>query len=223
VGERGIAFLEVDSPYDDFTSVLCVGDASGVGFLYAARRCLKGQYYGLLKGKWGRSIDIAIKQGILLFKKTESLSWELIFSLKEAEELQGLIRESLFVEFISAFPQDRRPSYRPSRFKDWIKIDTFPGQWLSGLSYSQGSQLYGVRSLQTTVIGPQIFFIGGCPVDGGYLGVPMYLPGVRVNTEGSVEIQSVPEGGEGLKLIETDSDSMEFSYGHKTQLDWAVD
>jgi hypothetical protein len=75
-----------------------------------------------------------------------------------------------------------------SQYKGWIQLDLFPGEWLALLRYDDRSPLAEIRCLQPTVPIARLSLIGGCPIDGGYLGIPECLPSVRAPLSSDVEL-----------------------------------
>lgn len=222
VVEGELSFVGADTPYGEFRNVLCVDMDFENGIQNATIMLLRGRYRGHLTGKGWSSIRAAIEQGVLLFAKTERLSWELVFLRQEEGDYQALVKDFLAPTFLSAFNDDRRPHLRASRYQGWAVLDRFPGEWLASLRYDDRSPLARVRCLQPVVRRARLSLVGGCPVDGGYLGIPECLPSVRAPLSDKVEL--VPLGpkrdGDSLRLPRHTPDSVEFAFprGFKTHL-----
>lgn len=209
-----LSFVETDSNYGEFSCVLCLRNTTSFDFHQATRRILAGRYRDCLTGGGWKVIDVAVEQGLLLFKKTESLSWELTFTRQDEGVFQALVMNFLAADFLNSFPQDRRPHGKSSPLYDgWTEVELFPGEWLNLLSYAHNSPLSKIRCLQSTVSGPRLSLIGGCPIDGGFLGIPAYLPVVRAFLSDTVQVIPIDqEGGEPIRLARVDKDSMDFSF-----------
>ena len=210
-----LAFVGADTPYGEFGSVLCVGDTVTEGsYQETVQELLRGRYRKVLSGRGWKAIDVAIEQGLLLFKKSESLSWELVFTRQEEGDFQALVKDSRAFAFLEAFPQDRRPHDEPSQYQGWTKLEHFPGELLGSLTYAEDSLLAEIRCLQPIASGPRLFLVGGCPVDGGYLGIPACLPLVRAPLSDTVRVEPLDrgEGAEPIRLTRTERDSVDFSF-----------
>lgn len=209
-----LSFVGADTPYGEFRNVLCVGRDFYQGIQNATIMMLRERYRHHLIGKGWPSIRIAIEQGVLLFAKTERLSWELVFTLQEEGECQALVKDSLAPTLLSAFHKDRRPHPKASRYRGWTELQCFPGKWLVSLQYDDRSPLAGIRCLQSTIRRARLSLVGGCPVDGGYLGIPECLPSVRAPLLTKVELvplESKRSGGS-LRLTRQTPDSVEFAF-----------
>ena len=209
-----VTFVEADTPYGEFGSVLCKGPATSNGFYQATLMLLQGQLKNVLSGKGWQAINIALEQSFLLFKKTESLSWELAVTWNEEEDYQALGKNYLANAFLWALPQGRRHLGGQSQYRGWNEIEQFPGEWLGSLTYAEDSALAKIRCLQPTISGARLSLVGGCPVDGGYLGIPACLPLVRSPQSDDVRVVTIGdrEGKEQIRLIRKERDSMDFSF-----------
>lgn len=210
-----LSFVKADTPYGEFRNVLCVGRDFEQGIQNATHMMLQGQYRGHLTGKGWSSIRVAIEQGVLLFMKTERLSWELVFTLQEEEgDYQVLIKDSLAPALLSAYHEDRPLHPRASRYPGWKTLGRFRGKWLASLSYDDTSPLAGIRCLQPTVRGARLSLVGGCSIDGGYLGIPECLPSVRAPFSTKVELVPLEPKrcGDFLRLARLAPDSVEFAF-----------
>jgi len=213
-----LMFKEADSPYGEFKGFLCVNSDSDFDFLQATyqatQRLLQERYQNVLTGKGWRSIEIAIEQGLLLFMKSESLTWELTFARQEEGSLQALVKDSLVTCFLDAFPKDMRPYRKPSRYQGWTELEQFPGKRLDLLAYPENSPLAAIRCLQPTFSGPRLSLVGGCPVDGGYLGIPVCLPLVRAPQADEVRIDPIDreKSGNVIQLTRVQMDSNDFTF-----------
>ena len=209
-----LSFVEVDADFGEFRNVLCVGENLEGGIQNATIMLLRGRYRDHLAGKGWPSIRTTIEQGVLLFTKTDRLTWELMLTLQEEGDCQALIKDSLAPDFLSAFHKDRRPYPRASRYRGWTELDRFPGEWLASLRYDDRSPLAGIRCLQPMVHRPRLSLVGGCPVDGGYLGIPECLPSVRAPLSNRVELIPLePNQGLGsLCLSRHASSSIDFAF-----------
>jgi hypothetical protein len=217
---KELSFIEADTPYGEFGSVLCVGRSLTRDLHQATHRLLRGVYRDVLTGSGWQAIKIAVEQGVLLFKKTESLSWELTFTRQEEGGFRALVRDSLVAVFLEAFRNDRRPNEKPSQYDGWSEMELFPGELLGSLTYADDSPLAEIRCLQPTVSGPRLSLIGGCPVDAGYLGIPACLPLVRAPLSDAVEVVPVgwKEGRETIRLTRVGNDSPDFSFPGDLQI-----
>lgn len=198
---RELTFIKADTPYGEFAGVLCAGHEISSGSRRANQNLLNGRYRLILAGKGWQAISIAIEQGLLLFEKTEQQSWELVFTRPEEGEIQGLIRNSLLTAFLDQFPYSQRPEKKVSEYEGWTGLDYFPAEWLKSLTYMDYGPLAEIRCLQPTFSEQRISFIGGCAVDGGYLGLPACLPLIRSPSSSSVRIFPI-DGRDGRELIE---------------------
>ncbi|MEZ4863838.1 MAG: hypothetical protein R3C14_21120 [Caldilineaceae bacterium] len=209
-----LEFVNADTPYGEFSNVLCKGDESVSGFLVATKQLLSGAYREKMNGIGWSAIDIAIRQGVLFFAKTDVLSWELIFVRRDEGELNGLVRNSLIQQFLTAFPLDKRPETRESKYSNWTEIEQFPACWLMSMQYTERSPLSQIRCLQPTVTGTSLRLIGGCPVNDGFLGIPHLLPLVRSSSSDTVEV--IPEDSnskaQSISLHRSDSNSSDFYF-----------
>ena len=187
------AFMELDSPYGDFSCVLNGDATTSIDFRYTAHRLLQGEFNETLSGRGWQAIKTALQQGLLLFKKTESLSWELTFTRQEEGDFQAFVKDSLKAAFLEAFPQDQRPYETASHYDGWVEFERFSVERLNLLTYDEGSPLADIRCLQHVASGPRLYLTGGCPIDGGYLGIPVCLPQVRADLLDSV--QAIPASG----------------------------
>lgn len=189
-----VTFAEIDIDYGEFNSVLSVKHASSVDFYQATSRLLGGRYWKVLDGKGGRALKIALEQGLLLFRRSEGQNWRLIFTRQDEGEYQGLVVDSLAKSFLNAFPEGSRPHGKRSRYGGWTHIESFKGTLLGSLVLSEFDPLSQIRCLQAAVTGPRLFLVGGCPIDGGFLGIPKCLPLVRAPFSDSVSVIPAHEG-----------------------------
>ena len=186
-----ISFVEVDTPYGEFRSVLCSMENPEKGFRDATLWLLRRRFRNQLTGKGWPMIRFALQQGVLLFAKTERLSWELVSTFREDEDYQALVINSLVHHLLSAFPTNQRPDSSESQYQGWTLLERFSGACLKSVHYDDQSPLAEIRCLQPTVSRPQLSLVGGCPVDGGYLGIPEYLPSVRAPGSTKVALLSL--------------------------------
>lgn len=210
-----VAFLEADTPHGEFGSVLCIGDESDAGFFEATQRLLDGKFNARLKGKGWQAIKVAVDQGILLFYKTESLTWELEFTLQEYRECYAMVKNSLLEDFIRAFPKEFRLESEPAQYKGWSLVDLhLIKDWQNELSFSQNKFFADIRCLQPSVTGPRLFLIEGCPVDGGFLGITGCLPIIRATLSDAVHLDAIDTVKEKVRINLTlmDRDSNDFSF-----------
>jgi hypothetical protein len=212
--KSALEFSKVDTPYGEYSNVLCYRDESASDFHRATEELLSRKYREKITGTGWIAIDIAIQQEILLFAKTEALSWELTFVRREEGELKGLIRNSLVQKFLAAFPSDKRPERRESQYSKWTEIEQFPACWLTSMRYGEYDHLSSIRCLQPTVNGTHLRLIGGCPVNDGFLGIPHLLPLVRSPLSETVDV--IPDdstrAAQAISLLQVDSNSSDFCF-----------
>jgi hypothetical protein len=187
-----LCFLETEAPYGPFKYVLSGSDEFGERFSQAARLILKGRLFkdfGLGKA---RCIDVIAQQGVLLFRLQEDGAKELVLTRCDHGRYWALVRSDLSAAFAEAFPHEYRPKTYPSQYVGWIEVSEFNGELFACLSYPEQSPLCKVRCLQETVTARQMRLIGGCPVDGGFLGLPGCLP--HVHAPGATLVYACPIG-----------------------------
>jgi len=84
------AFIEMDTPYGEFKCVLSGNAITSIDFRQTSLRLLQGKFNQALSGKGWKVIKTVLQQGLLLFKKSESLSWEMTFTRQE----EGVISDN---------------------------------------------------------------------------------------------------------------------------------
>jgi len=186
--KNNLAFMAMDTPHGEFGNVLCTVGGENPDFKKATLGLLKGEFDDLMPGKGWRAIKIAVEEGILLFKKTESSSWQLTFTRQDEGEYKALVEDYLEKEFTKALPNHLAPDTKPSSYSGWAQYGRFPGRLLGSLSYSRTSILSSIRCMQPLVSRSKLFLIGGCKIDGGYLGLPACFPIVRAPGADSVRV-----------------------------------
>ncbi len=209
-----LSFIGFDGDFGEFQNVLSYGRDFEQGILNATIMLLLGRFRNILTGKRWSPIHIAIEQGVLLFAKTERSSWELTFTLQEGGLCRALVKDSLSSLLLSAFQEDKCPQRRTSQYRGWTELDPFPGEWLMSLRYDDRNPLAGIRCLQPTVRQARLSLVGGCQIDGGYLGIPECLPSIRSPLSTNVELVPLEPkmSGDSFHLIRHTSDSVEFAF-----------
>ena len=210
-----LTFVETDSPDREYKCVLCSDIGSDLH--RATRRLLAGRYRDVMKGTGWRAIDLALRQGVLLFRKTDNWTGELAFTRQDDGIYKAIIRNALAKPFLESFPKDQYPDSKNAVYDGWTEIGYFSGKLLSSLVYASDSPLVNIRCLQPTASGPRLSLVGGCPIDGGFLGLPACLPVVRAPLSNSVQIIPVGEekGRDPVLLTNENNDPTDFSFPKK--------
>lgn len=209
-----LTFVETDSPDREYKYVL--SDLSP-NLDRATRRLLAGRYRNVLKGIGWKAIDLTLRQGVLLFRKTDNWTGELTFTRQDDGDYKAIVRNALAKIFLDSFPKDQCPDSKSTNYMDWTEIGFFSGKLLGSLIYTSNSPLVNIRCLQPTASGPRLSLVGGCPIDGGFLGLPACLPVVRAPLSNSVQIIPVGEekGRDPVLLTSENNDSTDFYFPKK--------
>ncbi len=218
--DGGFAFIKTEAPYKEYKYVLCSpGEKAGV-VKQTANRMLNGEWREGPPGAAWPKTATAIKRGVLLFRLNEEGVRELAPFRRDDGDYWALVRSELATPFREAFPVGEGPTVLPSQYDGWEETERFDGKLLSRLEPTEGSPLDDAGLRLEAPPATRMFFIGGCPVDGGFLGLPDCLPALRVIGAKFVSaypvhdaVGSYADGRRPLRLEQVDEAGGEFRFG----------
>jgi hypothetical protein len=169
---RGLQFTRLDEPFEAFDHFLCAADGSPSSIV---RLLLTGALDDMVSGLAGGHVQRAVREGVLLFQRVDSATWQLAVTRPSEGRVRMLIRTRLRAEVLRLLSGSGRRERR-SRFDGWDEISEFDITELAEVHGTNTTALKAVRCLQRIEIGPQVHLVGGIRIDGGYLGIPGLLP-----------------------------------------------
>jgi hypothetical protein len=214
-----VRFTPSDIPFREYRFVISAPGEAGASLII--RLLLQGALDDPLPDFTRSALRIAVQQGVLLFRQNEEGIWELAISRPEEERVRALVRDDLLDPFRSIFPARDRPQIRRSRYDAWSEVAAFDIALLARLDTERSSPLERIRCLQPTRTGVQMRLAEGISLEAGYLGLPGFLPVVRVSNAEEIALyqlspsDTVPEiqlRGT-LRARSEDPDSFEFPDG----------
>lgn len=191
-----VTFAHLEEPFGEYGFL--VRATAGGSTTVITKLLLLGALADRVPDLKGSSIDRAVEQGVLLFRRNDNLTWELAVSRPEEGTVRALIVESLSEPFLRLF-RAAGPSPRSTKFDGWLDIGPFDMATLQEPSGEREPRLSGVRCLQRTRVGSQLHIAGGVRVDGGYLGTRGLLPEVRCPAAREVTLFHVHAGADGIR------------------------
>ena len=191
---NGLRFTRLDEPFDDFDHVLGTTDGATP---QVATLLLQGSLQDRAPAVIPTQIDRAIREGVLLFQRADSAIWKLATTRPREGRMRALVRTRLCDEFLRLLIRSRRIA-RETKFAGWRELIDFDITELAD-PHDGTSVLASVRCLQRIDVGPQLHFVGGIPVDGGFLGIRGLLPEAHCPKADEVVVFQFAEGQEGTR------------------------
>jgi len=149
------------------------------------------------------SIARAVREGLLLFSRVDSATWQLALTRPREGRLRALVRSHLSTDFQRLLPADVH-SLMETRFSGWLECSEIDTTDLADPQIAPVRSLTSIRCLQRVEVGSLLHLVGGIRVDGGFLGIGGLLPKVHCADADVVTISRTPENPLGAPvLVET--------------------
>ncbi len=173
--KQGARFIPLDEPFGHFKYFISAKDGNTELIVKLL----------LIQGLEDKVADLqrspllrAVRDGVLLFRRADSATWELVVTRPPEGRMRALVRDSLFASFIRLLTGPSHKSQQ-SQFEGWRQVADFDITAVADPLHAAVPEMAGVRCLQRVEIGPQLHFVGGIRLAGGFLGTQGLLPEVH--------------------------------------------
>lgn len=170
-----LRFSRLVEPFDAFDHVICDADGNPSA---AAKSLLLNALHDRIPGLSGSPVIRAVRDGVLLFQRLDSATWELTATRPTEGKMRALVRDDLAASFLRLLIASRRHA-RETQFGAWREVVEFDITELAVPRGSDATRLASVRCMQAVEIGPHVHLVGAIRVDGGILGIRGALPEVH--------------------------------------------
>lgn len=124
------------------------------------------------------SIARAVREGVLIFSRVDSATWELALTRPREGRIRALVRSHLSTDFQRLLPADAC-RIMGTNFPGWQEVSEIDITDLADPQAAAIGSLTPIRCLQRVEVGSLLHLVGGIRVDGGFLGIGGLLPMVH--------------------------------------------
>jgi hypothetical protein len=188
-----IQYVESQVELGLFRHVLSIGDSGG-GTHDVVSRMLGGSLPRLLPSFAGSAVELAVRQGVLLFTRDDTGTRVLSTGRPQDATVCAFVRDDLKGAFGKMLTGGPEVVIRRSAYATWAEVGEFDSQLLENAA-SVGA-LRGIRCLEPRAFGVSIHLSGGVRLQVGYLNGIGLPPRVRVSHAKSVRVARTLPGDE---------------------------
>lgn len=212
-GEPSLSLLQSDALQGDLSSVVALNGNGVAGINNAIELLLCSGFEKAFPGVIGRNLQVAVREGILIFVRNEDGLWELSCNRPAHGSMYLLVHDDLVESFCKTIPHTARSRLAMFRsvYANWHEVH---GLNAGDLPYSAQMAGLNVRCLRQTIPLQQI-----CLEDGicfgnerAYLGLKDVMPTVRFTKGCQISVAGSTRPGEKTLLIPETEESERYLF-----------